>query len=148
MATRIAPILTKKCKAVKWEVSPKKSAVENLKDLLKKINGLADSVKRRELPVKEHIETKNRLKEALTESGQTLAGARLLADALNEKWADKKGEALEKKSEARLVRELWRLAQNEPKLRAKSQIYEEAWPDVEAGYFAKMSLYWMELARR
>lgn len=148
MNIRLAPILTRECDALSWKVNPKKSALENLQELLRKINSLAESLASRQLAPKDQIEGKARLRAALAETSQTIAGAALLWETLRGKWAQDKCKALEKKDEATLLRDLLRLSQNEPKLRAKSHTYEEAWPEVEARYFAKMSLYSAELAKR
>lgn len=148
MATRLSPILTRSCAALKWKVSPKRSAIENLQDLLNKLETLVGTLRKGTLPVPKQLEEKARLREALNETSQTIPGATLLKKALSEKWAEEKSKSLEKKEEVHLLRELLKLAQNEPKLRTKSHNYEEAWPEVEANYFAKMSLYRIELARR
>jgi hypothetical protein len=148
MATRLAPIHTKGCKALGWQITAKKSSIESLRELLSSLETLISSLKSGTLPAKKHLEAKAKLKEALKECGQTIPGVAALKSALTEGWAEKKAKALEKKTEATLIREVLKLSQNEPKLRSKSQTYEEAWPEVEAHYFAKISLYKAELAKR
>lgn len=148
MNPRLAPILAKECKALKWNPKGKFSARIALLDLLAQIENLAEKLKENKLPTKKHLGTKELLKTATKEIGAGLTACLLIKDSLEEKWAVEKEAALKEKSDIQLLRELLKLAQNEPKVRAKSHQFEEAWVEIETRYFAKMSLYRTELARR
>lgn len=148
MKTRIAPILCKEVPAISWHTNKKKSSLENLNVLLDGIQEMRESLESRSLPSSDHLALREKLKTTLSEAGIGLTCSKLLKKSLSSKWAKEKATALAQKNEVNLLRELLRLAQNEPKLRAKSHVYEEAWAEVEADYFAKMSIYRAELALR
>ena len=148
MATRIAPLLCKEIPSLKWKVKKSKSALDNLQEALAKVGVLIAKLESGKLPVPEQLATKETLKNALQEAGQSISGVRWLAKSSTQKWAAEKDKSLASKSDSTLLREFLRLARNEPKIRSRSHHYEEAWPEVEANYFLKVSLYRTELARR
>lgn len=148
MPTRISAILIKESPTLGWKASKKKTAQENLIEVLERFTKIAEILRERNLPADEHLSLKENLKVALREVGISLGAVPILLKSATDKKAAKKSKELAEKSHVQLIRELLRLAQSETRLRNQSSDYGEAWPEVEADFFTKMSLYQMELNRR
>ena len=148
MPKRIQPILAAEVKSLGWKHSKTKNAQENLGALLDAIAKQIEAIQRGKLSVEKHIQTKKSLQQTLEELGQNIPSLLQLRSLINTPKAKEKAVQLAKKPKAQLLRELLKLSENEPKLRAKSTEFESAWLEIEGEYFLKTSLYHAELNRR
>ncbi len=143
----ILPITNKEILALDWKLNKQKSAYQNLTDVINAVKHQISEIHGDKLPVETHIQTKEKLKDALEEMNQNFVSLSALETALSPKLAEL-SKTLETKSREELTRELLVLNQNESRLKTSSPDFDYAYVEIEGEYFAKMSLYQMEIFRR
>jgi signal recognition particle GTPase len=145
---RINPLIARESKTLRWTINGGQDARSNLLSALAKIAKMAEQIESKTLKPTEHDKTKETLKEALHETGLSLAGALLLKEELESTECKKRAEELKERDKDRLMRETLRLMENLPRVRCESHKSGEAWVEVETQYCAKVSLYRAVLARK
>lgn len=148
MSHRITPILIKESKEFDWKISKKKSALENLSELLDKVSKEVRTVRAQKISVSKEQEKRAKLQKAVTKMGTNLESLLALKEVANSDNILKLNKELKKKTDAELSREFLFLVKNIEKLRNNSTAYEEAWREIESEYFLKVSLYNAEILRR
>jgi len=148
MAHHIQPILADKCLALDWEINTKKTQKENLDKLLNALKKSIDKVKGRKLSVKEEKEERALLKQGTKELDQNVASILALWKARKSTKMEKLSRTLSKSKTIDITRCLLHLLRNSDKIRENSANYAEAWREIEAEYFYKVSLYQAELHLR
>jgi hypothetical protein len=148
MSYRISPILSKESKTLDWKINKKKTCLENLEDLFSKVLKEVKAIKAQKIsPLKEREKRKN-LQEALSELGTNLESIMALHAVCGSQNTIKLSKILKKKESPELNREYLFLVKNVENVRKNSTNYEEAWREIEAEYFLKISLYNAEILRR
>ena len=148
MSHRITPILIKESKEFDWKISKKKSALENLSELLDKVSKEVRTVRAQKISVSKEQEKRAKLQKAVTKMGTNLESLLALKEVANSDNILKLNKELKKKTDAELSREFLFLVKNIEKLINNSTAYEEAWREIESEYFLKVSLYNAEILRR
>lgn len=148
MSHRISPLLIKESKELDWKINKKKSSLENLEELIGKILKETKSIKLQKIPAtKERAKRKN-LQLALEKMGTNLESILALKAVCSSPNATVLNKNLKKKETPELNREFLFLVKNIDNVRNNSADYQEAWREIEAEYFLKVSLYSTELLRR
>jgi hypothetical protein len=148
MAHHIHPVLAQKCEAVGWEINPEKPQKESLDKLLTTLKKSINRVRGQKLTPKEEKEERALLKKATGELSQNVASILALAKAAKSAKMEKLARSLSKAKATELTRCLLHLQRNADKVRKGSADYNEAWREIEAEYFYKVSLYQAELHLR
>jgi len=144
----IFPILKTSCKSLGWKLNKKYTAAKNMELLLEKIEKLTSKIRKAELPVEENKKYRAKLQESMTELGQTLSSIQALSKALRSKQAEDLSKSLETKKTIALWTDLIANLKMSEKVRKQSLDFDEAWEEIEANHFAKITLYNMEIERR
>jgi hypothetical protein len=148
MSFRITPILSKECQSLGWKIVPSQGAGDNLRNLLNKIEKKCNRIKSRSLPIEKEKEIRSTLKKATEELGSSIASLLALNEVSKKEGAQKIEKVLSKKETAQVTREFLSLLKNSENVWAESANYAEAWREIEAEYFYKVSLYQAELYKR
>jgi hypothetical protein len=144
----IFPILKTSCKSLGWKLNKKQSAYENLECLLNKISRIEAKIRKGNLPIEEEKMYRNTLRSSMNELGQSLTSIRALKKSLTSKMTKALVDSLESKKTIGLWTELIANLKLSERVRKESVEFEEAYEEIEANHFAKISLYNMEIERR
>ena len=145
MIPRINPILNDKITAINWKINQDKDARENLKDIISIIKEKIENIQGGKLKVEHHIKEKKELLKTLKETGQNLLSIAVLEKEITKRWTKELSKKLKTKTTPEILREFLKLKEKENNIRMESAEFDEAWVEIEAKYFLKMSLYQMEL---
>jgi hypothetical protein len=148
MSLRLSPILINESKELDWKVNKKKSSLENINTLIKKILKEVDSIKAQKISISKEKQKRKNLEKALDKMGINLETIFALAEVCSKSNVLSLDQTLQKKETHDLNREFLFLVRNIENIRKKSSEYQEAWREIEAEYFLKVSLYNTELQRR
>lgn len=148
MSHRISPLIIKESKELNWRINRKKSPLENLEELIEKVLKEVKSIKTQKISPELERDKRKELQVALEKLGTNLESVLALREVCNSKSAIKLNKTLKKKNSPELNREFLFLIKNIENVRSNSTNYEEAWREIEAEYFLKVSLYSAELLIR
>lgn len=148
MSHRITPLLIKESKELDWKINKAKSSLENLEDLINKILKEVKVIKAQKISPAKEGEKRRKLQLALDELGTNLESVLALKAVCSSENATKLNKVLRKKQSPELNREFLFLVKNIENVRKNSTNYQEAWREIEAEYFLKVSLYNTEIVRR
>jgi hypothetical protein len=148
MSHRLSPILAKESKELDWKINKKKSSLENLSELIEKILKEVKAIKAQKISIAKEKEKRKALKQALEKMGLNLESVIAIKEVLSSKLAEELNKSLKKKEAPELNREFLFLMKNIENVRKGSADYQEAWREIEAEYFLKVSLYNGEILRR
>jgi hypothetical protein len=144
----IKPFLAREIPTLKWKIREDRSAIENLQDALTQISKLHENLEENRLPPKEHTSTQRKLLKTLEEANLNLLSVKILQTTLARRKFNQLSKELSKTGIPALSSILLSLYAKSQRLRHQAARQTGARYEIEAEYFAQLSLYQMEIDRR
>jgi hypothetical protein len=144
----IFPILKTSCEALGWKLNKKLTASRNMELLLDKVSKIENKIKKGNLPIEEEKKLRNQLRESMGELGQSLSSINALKKVLKTQAIEQLVKSFEVKKTLSLWTDLIANLKMTERVRKESVEFDEAWEEIEANHFAKISLYNLEIERR